>query len=47
MNSKGYWRVAKFFKRHTKSILLFAYKRLKGIAIPPATMDGETNEGDS
>jgi len=34
MESKGYWRVSRFFKRHTKSILLFAYKKLKGIGIP-------------
>ena len=34
MESKGYWRVSRFFKRHMKSILLFAYKRLEGINIP-------------
>ena len=34
MESKGYWRISKFFKRHMKSILLFAYKRLEGINIP-------------
>ena len=34
MGSKGYWRVSRFFKRHMKSILLFAYKRLEGIEIP-------------
>ena len=34
MESKGYWRVSKFFKRHMKSILLFAYRRLEGISIP-------------
>ena len=34
MESKGYWRVSRFFKRHMKSILLFAYKRLEGITIP-------------
>ena len=34
MESKGYWRVSKFFERHMKNILLFAYKRLEGISIP-------------
>ncbi|RLI85284.1 MAG: hypothetical protein DRO98_07245, partial [Archaeoglobales archaeon] len=34
MESKGYWRVSRFFKRHMKGILLFAYKKLEGIAIP-------------
>jgi len=34
MESKGYWRVLRFFKRHVKSILLFAYKKLEGISIP-------------
>jgi len=34
MESKGYWRVSRFFKRHMKDILLFAYKRLEGINIP-------------
>ena len=34
MESKGYWRVSRFFKRHMKNILLFAYRRLEGIAIP-------------
>jgi galactose-1-phosphate uridylyltransferase len=34
MESKGYWRVVRFFKKHMKSILLFAYKRLEGISIP-------------
>ena len=34
MESKGYWRVSRFFKRHMKGILLFAYKRLEGILIP-------------
>ena len=34
MESKGYWRVSWFFKRHMKSILLFAYKKLEGINIP-------------
>ncbi|RLI77539.1 hypothetical protein DRP04_11250 [Archaeoglobales archaeon] len=34
MESKGYWRVSRFFKRHTKRVLLFAYKKLEGINIP-------------
>lgn len=34
MESKGYWRVSKFFKKHMKDILLFAYKRFEGISIP-------------
>lgn len=34
MDSNGFWRVSRFFKRHMKSILLFAYKRLEGISIP-------------
>jgi len=34
MDSKRYWRVSRFFKRHMKSILLFAYKKLEGISIP-------------
>ena len=34
MDSNGYWRVARFFRKHMKSILLFAYKKLEGIRIP-------------
>ena len=34
MEEKGHWRISRFFKRHTKSILLFAYKKLEGISIP-------------
>lgn len=34
MEEKGYLRVSRFFKKHMKSILLFAYKKLKGISIP-------------
>jgi len=34
MESKGYWRVTRFFRKHMKNILLFAYKRLEGINIP-------------
>lgn len=34
MEEKGHWRVSRFFKRHMKSILLFAYKKLEGISIP-------------
>ena len=34
MEEKGFWRVVGLFKRHMKSILLFAYKRLEGITIP-------------
>ena len=34
MEEKGHWRVSRFFKRHMKGILLFAYKKLEGIAIP-------------
>jgi len=32
--SKDYWKVSKFFRKHIKSVLLFACKRLEGIAIP-------------
>jgi diketogulonate reductase-like aldo/keto reductase len=34
MEEKGYWRVSRFFKRHMKSILLFAYKKLERMNIP-------------
>jgi len=34
MESKGYWRVSRFFRKHMKNFLLFAYKRLEGINIP-------------
>jgi len=34
MDSNGYWRVARFFKRHMKNVLLFAYKKLEGMNIP-------------
>ena len=34
MESKGYWRVSRFFKRHIKNFLLFAYKKVEGINIP-------------
>jgi hypothetical protein len=34
MDSKGYWRVSRFFRKHKRSILLFAYKKLEGISIP-------------
>ena len=34
MDRKGFWRVSRFFRKHRKSILLFAYKRLEGAAIP-------------
>jgi len=34
MESKDYWRVSRFFRKHMKSILLFAYKKLEGISIP-------------
>jgi len=34
MESKGYWRVSNFFRKHMGSILLFAYKKLEGISIP-------------
>ena len=34
METKGYWRVSNFFRKHMKSILLFAYKKLEGITIP-------------
>ena len=34
MDSNGYWRVSGFFKKHMRSILLFAYKKLEGITIP-------------
>lgn len=37
MEGKGYWRVTRFFKRHMKGILLFAYKKLEGIEIPTIT----------
>ena len=34
MEEKGFWRVAKFFRKHMKNILLFAYKRFEGMSIP-------------
>ena len=34
MDSRGYWRVSRFFKKHMKNVILFAYKRLEGINIP-------------
>jgi hypothetical protein len=34
METNGYWRVSNFFRKHMKSILLFAYKKLEGISIP-------------
>lgn len=34
MDFKGFWRVSKFFRRHMRGILLFAYKKLEGISIP-------------
>jgi len=34
MEEKGYWRVSRFFRKHMKSILLFAYKKLGRINIP-------------
>ena len=34
MESKGYWRISNFFRKHKKNVLLFAYKRLEGISIP-------------
>ena len=34
MDSNGFWRVSRFFRKHKKSILLFAYKKLEGISIP-------------
>jgi len=34
MESKGYWRVSRFFRKHMKNVLLFAYKKLEGISIP-------------
>ena len=33
IESKGYWRVSRFFKKHM-SVLLFAYKKLEGMSIP-------------
>ncbi len=34
MESKGFWRVSRFLRKHMRSILLFAYKKLEGISIP-------------
>jgi len=34
MDSNGYCRVSRFFRKHMKSVLLFAYKKLDGISIP-------------
>jgi len=34
MEEKGYWRVSRFFRKHMKNILFFAYKKLEGILIP-------------
>ena len=34
MQNKGFWKVSKFFRNYTGNILLFAYKKLKGIDIP-------------
>jgi len=34
MDKNGFWRVARFFRRNMKSILLFAYRKLNGMAIP-------------
>jgi len=34
MDSNGFWRVSRFFRKHMKSILLFAYKKLEGMSIP-------------
>ncbi len=31
MNQNDYWRVANFFTKHSRNILLFAYKKLQGI----------------
>ena len=33
MESKGYWRVSRFFRKH-ETFFSFAYKRLEGINIP-------------
>ena len=34
MEDKGFWKVSKFLRNYTKDILLFAYKKLRGINIP-------------
>ncbi|WP_456368517.1 transposase [Geoglobus sp.] len=34
MDKNGFWRVARFFRKHMRNILLFAYKRLEGISVP-------------
>jgi len=34
MDSNGFWRVSRFFRKYRKNILLFAYKKLDGISIP-------------